>query len=65
MLVTEVELQNALDGMRLSANMALRIGKFCGNGARVWLAMQTAYDLWLAERDPTTKDALRRIQTRK
>jgi plasmid maintenance system antidote protein VapI len=28
--------------------MALRIGKFCGNGAELWLRMQVAYDLWHA-----------------
>ena len=26
--------------------MALRIGKFCGNGPDVWLALQQAVDLW-------------------
>jgi plasmid maintenance system antidote protein VapI len=30
--------------------MALRIGKFCGNGGDVWLRMQAAYDLWHVER---------------
>ena len=30
--------------------MALRLGKFCGNGAGLWLRMQQAYDLWHAER---------------
>ncbi|MGO9739986.1 MAG: HigA family addiction module antitoxin [Roseiarcus sp.] len=30
--------------------MALRLGKFCGNGPELWLAMQMAYDLWRAER---------------
>jgi addiction module HigA family antidote len=34
----------------LSPEMALRIGKFCGNCGDVWLRMQTAYDLWHAER---------------
>jgi antitoxin HigA-1 len=28
--------------------MALRIGKFCGNGPELWLNMQQAYDLWEA-----------------
>jgi plasmid maintenance system antidote protein VapI len=28
--------------------MALRLGKFCGNGPEVWLAMQQAVDLWRA-----------------
>ena len=30
--------------------MALRIGKFVGNGPGLWLRMQQAHDLWLAER---------------
>lgn len=30
--------------------MALRLGKLCGNGPNLWLEMQTAHDLWHAER---------------
>jgi len=30
--------------------MALRLGKFCGNGPGLWLRMQQAHDLWLAEK---------------
>lgn len=30
--------------------MALRLGKFCGNGPALWLNLQNAYDLWHAER---------------
>ena len=30
--------------------MALKIGKFCGNGAGVWLRMQQAVDLYQAEK---------------
>jgi addiction module HigA family antidote len=30
--------------------MALRIGKFVGNGPGLWLRMQQAHDLWVAER---------------
>lgn len=26
--------------------MALRLGKFCGNGPDVWLRLQQAFDLW-------------------
>jgi addiction module HigA family antidote len=33
----------------VSPEMALRIGKFCGNGPDVWLRMQQAYDLWHAK----------------
>ena len=31
--------------------MAVRLGKFCGNGPDLWLNMQQAFDLWHAERE--------------
>jgi len=34
----------------VSAEMALRLGKFCGNGPGLWLRMQQLVDLWEAER---------------
>ncbi len=34
----------------VTPGMALRLGKFCGNGPGLWLRMQQAYDLWHAER---------------
>jgi addiction module HigA family antidote len=34
----------------VSPEMAIRLGKFCGNGPELWLRMQQAYDLWHAER---------------
>lgn len=33
----------------ISPEMALRIGKFVGNGASLWATMQQQYDLWKAE----------------
>lgn len=30
---------------------AVKLGKLCGNGPALWLNMQTAYDLWQAERE--------------
>jgi plasmid maintenance system antidote protein VapI len=30
--------------------MALRLGKFCSNGPKLWLRLQQAYDLWHAQR---------------
>jgi antitoxin HigA-1 len=30
--------------------MALRLGKFCGNGPGLWLRMQQAYDLRRAQK---------------
>ncbi len=35
----------------VTPEMALRIGKYCGNGAGLWLRMQAAYDLWDAEQE--------------
>jgi antitoxin HigA-1 len=34
----------------VTPDMALRLGKFCGNGPALWLRMQQAHDLWHAER---------------
>lgn len=34
----------------VTPEMALRLGKFCGNGPNLWLAMQQAHDLWHAEK---------------
>ena len=36
-------------GAGVTPDMALRLGKFCGNGPGLWLRMQQAYDLWHAE----------------
>ncbi len=33
----------------VSPEMAMRLGRFCGNGAGIWLRLQQAHDLWLAE----------------
>lgn len=33
----------------ISPEMAIRIGKLCGNGPGLWIGMQQAYDLWLAQ----------------
>jgi len=34
----------------ISPEMALRLGKFCGNGADIWLRLQDTHDLWHARR---------------
>ena len=34
----------------VTPEMAVRLGKFCGNGPDLWLRMQQSYDLWHAER---------------
>lgn len=64
--VTRQTLHRVLAGTAaVSPEMALRIGKFCGNGPEVWLRMQATFDLWHAGRRhadaianiPTVRDA--------
>ena len=43
----------------VTAKMAMRIGKMCGNGPDIWLKMQGRYNLKIAERE--LGDALDRI----
>jgi len=43
----------------VSPEMAVRLGRFCNNGAGFWLRMQAAHDLWHAERK--LQDELRKI----
>jgi antitoxin HigA-1 len=45
----------------ITPEMALRIGKFCGNGPELWLRMQVSHDLWHAHQDMAGK--LDRIPT--
>ena len=46
----------------ISPEMAVRLGKFCGNGPDLWLRMQAAYDLWHAEQ--SLREELEFIPTR-
>lgn len=39
----------------VTPDMAVRLGKLCGNGPRLWLNLQNAYDLWHAERRVDTR----------
>ena len=45
----------------ITTEMALRIGKFAGNGPGIWLRMQQSYDLWHAEQ--RMKNELSKIET--
>ena len=47
----------------VTPEMAVRLGKFCGNGPILWLRMQEAYDLWHAER--ALRDEIAAIPTQK
>ena len=39
----------------VTPEMAVRLGKLIGNGPRLWLNLQSAYDLWHAERRVDTR----------
>jgi addiction module HigA family antidote len=34
----------------VNAEMAVKIGKLCGNGPTLWINLQRAFDLWHAQR---------------
>lgn len=60
--ISRQQLQRVLSCARpVTAELALRIGKFAGNGPGLWLRMQQAYDLWHAER--RMRDELEKIET--
>lgn len=39
----------------ITPEVAVKIGKLCGNGAGIWARMQLAYDTWHAERSVDVK----------
>jgi len=50
MSVSRQSLHKILAGERaITPEMAVRLGKFCGNGPGIWLRMQVAHDLWFAK----------------
>ena len=58
--VTRQTLHRILAGTHgVTPDMALRLGRFCGNGPGLWLRMQQAHDLWHAER--RLRDQLEKI----
>ena len=49
--VSRQTLHRILSGtMAVSPEMAVRLGKFCGNGPGLWSRLQSAFDLWHAEK---------------
>ena len=60
--VSRMTLYRVLRGEQaVTPEMALRLGKKCGNGPELWLRMQMARDLWRLER--TMRAELARIPT--
>ena len=62
MSVSRQSLHKILAGERaITPEMAVRLGKFCGNGPGLWLRMQVAHDLWSAEQ--ALSEEIERIPT--
>ena len=60
--MSRVTLSRVINGRSaITAEMALRIGKWVGNGPEIWLRMQGQYDLWPARKkgEPKVKKAKR------
>ena len=50
--ISRQSLHDILAGRQpVTSTTAVKLGKLCGNGARLWLNMQLAYDLWQAEQE--------------
>jgi antitoxin HigA-1 len=48
--ISRQSLHDILAGRQpVTSTTAIKLGKLCGNGPRIWLNMQLAYDLWTAE----------------
>ena len=54
--VSRVTLSRVINGRSaITAEMALRVGKWVGNGPEIWLRMQGQYDLWQAKKKGAVK----------
>jgi len=42
--------------------MALRLGRFFGNGTELWMNMQTRYACWQVEHDPAALREAERVE---
>ena len=62
--ISRQTLHRVLAGLAaITPEMAVRLGKLCGNGPTLWLCMQQAHDLWHAERELVSE--VSRIRTHK
>ena len=60
--VSRITLSRVINGRAaITAEMALRVGKWVGNSPEIWLRMQGQYDLWQAKKkgDPKVMTARR------
>ena len=62
--IARVTLSHVINGRSaITAEMALRVGKWVGNGSEIWLRVRGQYDLWQAKKrgDPKVKKAKRML----
>jgi antitoxin HigA-1 len=50
------------EGRGVSPEMALKLGRFFGNGTELWLAMQMTHDHWRVEHDEHALRAAERVE---
>jgi antitoxin HigA-1 len=50
------------EGRGVSPEMALKLGRFFGNGTELWLAMQMTHDHWRVEHDEDALRAAERVE---
>ena len=54
--VSRVTFSRVINGRAaITAEMALRVGKWVGNGPDIWLRIQGQYDLWQAKKNGVVK----------
>lgn len=64
--VSRAYLYRLLDGdVPMSVEMCLKVGKFAGNGGRLWWNMQATYNLWQAEHDPKIRKVVKQVPSYK
>ena len=51
------------ENKRVSPEMALKLGRFFGNGTEIWMNMQARYDQWEVENDPDSLREADRIES--
>jgi antitoxin HigA-1 len=50
--ISRQSLHDILAGRQpITSATAIKLGKLCGNGPRLWINMQVAHDLWKAEQE--------------
>lgn len=62
MTVTDAAERLGVSRPSLSPLMALKLGRFFGNGTELWLNMQTRFDRWEVEHDRDARREAERVE---